>query len=150
MYDYELKIIYKNYNDKYTFVGKIIKITGILNLINMVDHKLQLFLEKVLLSKWENKIQFRSDMKLYQDFGLVGYDVDDFLKHFTKEFNVTLSSEFNFNERFYPETYSALNAVRSICIKTINIFLLKSIYEKELKDLSIEELEVAIKRGILL
>ncbi|CVK15418.1 Protein of unknown function (DUF1493) [Apibacter mensalis] len=116
----------------------------------MVDHKLQLFLEKVLLSKWENKIQFRSDMKLYQDFGLVGYDVDDFLKHFTKEFNVTISSEFNFNERFYPETYSALDAVRSICIKTINIFLLKSIYEKELKDLSIEELEVAIKRGILL
>jgi hypothetical protein len=116
----------------------------------MIDHKLQLFLEKVLLSKWENRIQFRPDMKLYKDFGLVGYDVDDFLTLFTKEFNVTISSEFKFNERFYPETYSALDVFRNVCIKTINILLQRSIYEKELKDLSVEELELAIKRGILI
>lgn len=131
-------------------INDVVKIRGILNLINMVDHKLQLFLEKVLLSQWENKIQFKSEMKLYEDFGLIGHDVDDFLTHFTKEFNVRISNEFKFNERFYPETYSVLDIIKSIFNKTVNIFLQRSIYEKELKDLSIQELELAIKRGVLL
>lgn len=133
------------------FINDVVKIRGIINLINMVDHKLQLFLEKVLLSQWENKIQFKPEMKLYEDFGLIGHDANDFLTYFTKEFNVKISNEFKFNERFYPETYSALDILKSIFNKTVNIFLYQRlIYEKELKDLSIKELELAIERGVLL
>ncbi len=115
----------------------------------MIDYKLQLFLEKELLSIWENRIEFKLEMKLYRDFGLFGYDVDYFLKRFTKEFNVTISSSFKFNERFYPENESLSDILRSLFQKTINLFLHKSFYEKELKDLSIMELQEAINNGIL-
>ncbi|CVK16924.1 Protein of unknown function (DUF1493) [Apibacter mensalis] len=115
----------------------------------MIDHKLQLFLEKELLSKWSKRIIFTPDMKLYKDFGLVGDDVDDFLLHFTKEFNITFSNKFNFDERFYPEAYTIFDVFKNIYNKIKGIFSQKTTNAPELKDLSIAELQEAIKTGVL-
>ncbi|WP_295812536.1 DUF1493 family protein [uncultured Apibacter sp.] len=115
----------------------------------MIDNKLQKFLEKELLSKKDKRIVFTPDMKLYKDFGLVGDDVDDFLIHFTKEFNIAVSNKFNFDERFYPEAYSITDVFKSIFNKVKNILSQEAIKEPELKDLSIAELQEAIKTGIL-
>ncbi|TWP31558.1 DUF1493 family protein [Apibacter muscae] len=115
----------------------------------MIDNKLQIFLEKELLSKWDKRLVFTPDMKLHKDFGLVGDDVDDFLIHFIKEFNISVSNDFNFDERFYPEAYT-LNAIFKVIFnKAKSLFLQKTIQEPELKDLSIAELQEAIKIGVL-
>ncbi|TWP24628.1 DUF1493 family protein [Apibacter muscae] len=115
----------------------------------MIDNKLQIFLEKELLSKWDKRIIFTPAMKLHKDFGLVGDDVDDFLIHFIKEFNISVSNDFTFDERFYPEAYTLSEIFKAIFNKAKNLFSQKTIQETELKDLSIAELQEAIKTGIL-
>lgn len=114
----------------------------------MIDHKLQLFLEKELLSKWSKRIIFTPDMKLYKDFGLEGEDAEDFLLHFTKEFNITFSDKFNFSDRFYLEYEEGF--MKNLFAPFIAVFyLLNNKKAPILKDLSIAELQEAIKTGVL-
>jgi hypothetical protein len=114
----------------------------------MVDNRLQLFLEKELLSKWSKKIIFTPDMKLYKNFGLEGEDAEDFLLHFTKEFNITFSKDFNFKDRFYLEYEEGF--IKNLFAPFIAAFnLLNNKKTPILKDLSIAELQEAINTGIL-
>lgn len=114
----------------------------------MIDNKLQKFLEKELLSKWSKRIIFTPDMKLYKDFGLEGEDAEDFLLHFTKEFNIAFSEDFNFSDRFYLEYEEGF--MKNLFAPFISVFnLLNNKKSPILKDLSIAELQEAIKTGIL-
>ncbi|WP_185145293.1 DUF1493 family protein [Apibacter muscae] len=114
----------------------------------MIDNKLQLFLEKELLTKWSKKIIFTPQMKLYKDFGLEGEDAEDFLLHFTKEFKVNFDDKFNFRDRFYLEFEEGF--IKNLFAPFISIFsFVTNKKAPKLKDLSIGELQEAINTGVL-
>lgn len=114
----------------------------------MIDPKLQQFLEKELIVKWQKPVEFHPEMKLYKDFKLEGEDAEEFLMHFIKEFNVKFGENFNFNERFYPEYDPAF--IKNIFAPILALFnTVSKNNQPQLKDLSIAELQKAIHTGIL-
>ena len=119
-----------------------------------ISQELQLFLEKELLSRWDKRIIFTPEIKISKDFGLQGEDAEDFILHFMKEFNIVFGKNFNFKERFYPEfgegfTYNVFGPLMSIFNFFRNSIDKNSPHNIELKDLSVEELQQAINKGIL-
>lgn len=107
----------------------------------MLSEELQQFLRKEFPYK-ARKMVFTPEMKVYRDFKLEGEDLEDFVCHFMDRFNVKISENFNYDERFYPEGISMIELIRYL-------FLGKKLEREERKDLSLAELEEAIKKGVL-
>lgn len=108
----------------------------------MLSEELQQFLRKEFPYQASGMV-FTTEMKLSKDLKMDDpEDLDDFISHFIKTFNVNLGEKFSFEERFYTEGVSIFEVIWSF-------LTVKKIEREPRKDLSLAELQRAIETGVL-